>query len=166
VTADELRTKLIADAIDLREIRRGGGYMSHVRERISAQIAQDLRPALIEIGRLKQWVNDLQSGMYINCVYCGHRYGPSDEVPASMAEVLKEHIEVCPEHPMSKVKARAEQLRDVLREAESAIESAIYTEDGLDGAEGTKVLKIINPLIRTPEEMEARAKEIAGWPVV
>jgi len=22
------------------------------------------------------WVNDLQSDMYVNCVYCGHRYGP------------------------------------------------------------------------------------------
>ena len=23
--------------------------------------------------QLKQWVSDCQSGMYINCVYCGHR---------------------------------------------------------------------------------------------
>ena len=56
--------------------------------------------------RLRQWVNDLQSGMYVNCVYCGHRYGPSENTPVSMADVLKEHIEHCPEHPMSKLKAQ------------------------------------------------------------
>lgn len=52
-----------------------------------------------ELARLRQWVNDLQAGCYINCVYCGHRYGPDTEVPASMADVLKAHIEQCPEHP-------------------------------------------------------------------
>lgn len=60
--------------------------------------------ALDELASLGQWVADLQSGMFINCVYCGHRYGPNDEVPASMAQVLKDHIEVCSEHPMSKLK--------------------------------------------------------------
>lgn len=64
--------------------------------------------------RLEQWVSDLQSGMYINCVYCGHQYGPKDEVPMAMADVLKEHIEQCPEHPMSKVKDENQQLRDTL----------------------------------------------------
>lgn len=65
-----------------------------------------------EIGRLKQWVNDLQSGMYVNCVYCGHRYGPADKTPVSMAAVLKQHIEQCPEHPMSKLKAELEKYRE------------------------------------------------------
>jgi hypothetical protein len=41
--------------------------------------------------------------MYINCVYCGHRYGPDDEIPATMADVLKEHIAQCPKHPMSQL---------------------------------------------------------------
>ena len=57
-----------------------------------------------EIERLQQWVADLQSGMYVNCVYCGHRYGPSETTPVSMADVLKEHIEVCEKHPMSRLK--------------------------------------------------------------
>ena len=48
--------------------------------------------------------------MYINCVYCGHRYGPSDEVPASMADVLKEHVEQCPQHPMSALRAKLDAL--------------------------------------------------------
>jgi hypothetical protein len=62
------------------------------------------------IEALKQWVADLQSGMYINCVYCGHRYGPDSEVASTMADVLKEHIEQCPEHPMSHAKARIAEL--------------------------------------------------------
>ena len=64
-----------------------------------------------ELQRYKDWVNDLQSEMYINCVYCGHRYGPNSEVPASMADVLKEHIEQCPEHPMSALKKENEELK-------------------------------------------------------
>jgi hypothetical protein len=56
-----------------------------------------------KIARLEGWVNDLQKGMFINCVYCGHRYGPESEIPASMADVLKRHIAVCPHHPMSKL---------------------------------------------------------------
>jgi DNA-directed RNA polymerase subunit RPC12/RpoP len=66
------------------------------------------------IARLKRWVSDLQSGMYINCVYCGHRYGPKDEVPVAMADVLKEHIAECPEHPLSKVLKERNELWDML----------------------------------------------------
>ena len=72
-----------------------------------------------EIGRYQQWVNDLQSGMHINCVYCGHRYGPCEETPVSMAEVLKEHIEQCPKHPLSAMKQRAEELAGLLGEVVS-----------------------------------------------
>ncbi len=61
-----------------------------------------------EIERLKKWVGDLQDDCFINCVYCGHRYDPDYEVPASMADVLKAHIEQCPEHPMSKLKAESD----------------------------------------------------------
>jgi hypothetical protein len=66
---------------------------------------------LDENEKLQQWINDLQSGMYINCVYCGHRYGPSSEVPAAMADVLKAHIEQCPKHPMSALKSENALLR-------------------------------------------------------
>jgi len=64
-----------------------------------------------ENERLKKWISDLQSGMYINCVYCGHRYGPKSETPVSMADISKEHIEKCPEHPMSHLKAEYDRLR-------------------------------------------------------
>ena len=59
-----------------------------------------------EVERLTQWVNDLQADSYVTCVYCGYNYGPDDEVPTSMAEVLKEHMESCPKHPMSELKGR------------------------------------------------------------
>lgn len=81
---------------------------------IAKKCVSDLRS---EVKRLEGWVSDLQSGMWINCVYCGHRYGPDDEVPASMAEVLKEHIEQCPEHPMSKLKEENASLKKQLEVA-------------------------------------------------
>ncbi len=61
---------------------------------------EDLRA---EVQRLQAQVADLQSGMYVNCVYCGHRYGRQGHVPESMADVLKAHIAQCPKHPMSKL---------------------------------------------------------------
>lgn len=63
-----------------------------------------------EVERYQQWVRELQSGMTVNCVYCGHSYGPAEETPVSMADVLKEHIEHCPEHPMAKLKVENERL--------------------------------------------------------
>jgi hypothetical protein len=66
---------------------------------------------IAEVETLRQWVNDLHSGMYINCVYCGHRYGPDPGTTVAMAEVLKQHIEQCPDHPMSHLKIENERLR-------------------------------------------------------
>lgn len=53
-----------------------------------------------EIVRLRQWVADLQSGLYVNCVYCGHQYGPVESTPVAQADVLKAHIVACPQHPL------------------------------------------------------------------
>ena len=64
-----------------------------------------------QIAALKKWVNDLQSGMYINCVYCGHRYGPNVSTPVAMADVLKEHIEKCPKHPLSEARREIAALK-------------------------------------------------------
>jgi regulator of replication initiation timing len=63
-----------------------------------------------EITRLYTWVGDLQGEMYVNCVYCGLRYGPRDKTPVAMADVLKSHIEICPHHPMSALKAENQRL--------------------------------------------------------
>lgn len=67
-----------------------------------------------ELERFRSQVDDLQSGMYINCVYCGHRYGPKDKSPTTKADVLKAHIAVCPEHPMSKLLSACRTAESVL----------------------------------------------------
>jgi len=53
-----------------------------------------------EVNDLKRWVADLQDGYYINCVYCGHRFGPAASTPSSQADLLTEHVETCPKHPL------------------------------------------------------------------
>lgn len=50
-----------------------------------------------EIDKYKNWIQDLQSGLYINCLYCGYRYGP---VNGHAQEKLQNHIYQCPKHPM------------------------------------------------------------------
>ncbi len=76
-----------------------------------ATLIAEISKLKADLAEARQWVNDLQSGMYINCVYCGHRYGPNTEVAASMADVLKQHVEQCPKHPMSKLKAEIAKLK-------------------------------------------------------
>lgn len=110
-----------------------------------------------ENQRLKKWVNDLQAGMYINCVYCGHRFGVDGEVPSSMAGVLKKHIEKCPAHPMSKLKDENKQLRAALEPAKRTIillhcnyENTRAPHDGnVPGCEICANLKIIEQLLKS-----------------
>ena len=85
---------------------------------------QTLDEAKGVIKRLQTWVNDLHSGMYINCVYCGHRYGPREDTPAVMADVLKAHIEKCPQHPLSHAKTEIKRLQSALLEAAKMSEAA------------------------------------------
>lgn len=66
---------------------------------------------------------DLQSKMYVNCIYCGHRYGPDPDTPVAIAEVLKQHIEECPSHPMSLLKARNAALVKMLEAALHCVRS-------------------------------------------
>jgi DNA-directed RNA polymerase subunit RPC12/RpoP len=78
-----------------------------IRRKIVKRLGRKRRMAMPdekdqEIQELRKWVDDLQSGMYVNCVYCGYRYGPKESTPTSMADILKEHIERCPKHPLSK----------------------------------------------------------------
>ena len=86
---------------------------------------------LADVDRLKHWVADCQSGMYVNCVYCGHRYGPSPETPVAMADVLKQHVEQCPQHPMSALKNANETLSQRIKRIRYAILCArdSYTKD-------------------------------------
>lgn len=98
------------------------------RSKITALIDAAFAPVVKkaeECDKLQQWVHDLQSGMYINCVYCGHRYGPNDEVPVTMADVLKKHIEQCPKHPMSALLKERDNLKKALRDLVKA-DNALY----------------------------------------
>lgn len=71
-----------------------------------------------ELTRLRAHVADLQFGMYVNCVYCGHRHGPGETTPVSMADALKAHVETYAEHPMSKLRAERDDLAAKLAELE------------------------------------------------
>jgi hypothetical protein len=89
----------------------------------------------IDNARLEQWIDDAQAGMYINCVYCGHRYGPEDEVPVTMADALYEHITQCPEHPLSRCKAENARLREVLGQVPPFLKELMQFASDLFGGE-------------------------------
>lgn len=74
-----------------------------IREQVEARIHE-----------LEQWVADLQSGMYVNCVYCGYRYGPNPETSTSLADVLKAHVQQCPKHPMAALSRRLARAKMVI----------------------------------------------------
>jgi hypothetical protein len=78
-----------------------------------------------EVTALSNWVADLQSGMYINCVYCGHRYGPDPGTPVAMADVLKEHIAQCPKHPLSIMVKRNAHLVGIIHRMQREIANVI-----------------------------------------
>jgi len=109
------------DAMKHGETNVGLGMVASKEERSR----EDWHSLLIERDRLKAWIADLQKGMYVNCVYCGHRYGPDAETPSSMADVLKEHIEQCPEHPMSALKGERDRLASLNRELCEALEALV-----------------------------------------
>ena len=79
--------------------------------------------AVDELERLYKQVDDLQSGMYINCVYCGHRYGPKENTPDSMADILKQHIEQCPQHPLSAAKKEIAKLKEHIQQIQAHLPS-------------------------------------------
>jgi DNA-directed RNA polymerase subunit RPC12/RpoP/cell division protein FtsB len=105
-----------------------------------------------EIDRLQRWVNDLQSGMYVNCVYCGHRYGMEKDTPVAMADVLKEHIEHCSKHPMSKLKQEIEQLRDE--------NISIRNWNACEEEQYGQLLESDKRRIKLEEQIEAQQQEI------
>ena len=92
-------------------------------------VCQVLRTLSEEVLGFRKWIDDLQSGMYINCVYCGHKYGPKDEVSSTMADALKEHIEQCPKHPMSALKKEHDELYAALVIAGDYLQTAPCSVD-------------------------------------
>ena len=82
---------------------------------------QEIERLRSEQESAQQHIADLQSGIYVNCVYCGHRYGPRDSTPTSIAEVLTKHIEKCPKHPLTAAKAEIKALYIILKEKSASI---------------------------------------------
>jgi hypothetical protein len=80
--------------------------------------------------------------MYVNCVYCGHRYGPKDETATSCEQMLFEHIAQCPQHP--------------LRAAREGLFAAIGFLRVLAGRIGAVVEK-------HPEEHQISRTEVPEW---
>jgi hypothetical protein len=78
---------------------------------------QLLLDAAEEILRLRKWVGDLQDGMYVNCIYCGHRYPPG--TPEARDKNLYQHICTCPKHPLSKALKEIDKLKADLENARS-----------------------------------------------
>lgn len=74
-------------------------------------LQEQLDKAALENDRLQKWVADLQAGCYINCVYCGHRYGPASTTEPTMQAVLKAHVAACEKHPMNALRKQYEVLR-------------------------------------------------------
>lgn len=94
-------------------------YAKVMVEKLVEIANEEAKPHIAEIERLKVWVADLQSGMYVNCVYCGHRYGPGETTPVTMADALKAHVAQCAEHPMAR-------LVNTLKGASYALKSYAY----------------------------------------
>jgi len=98
-------------------------------KKVNAEDHELMEAMSATITRLRCWVDDLHSEMYINCVYCGHRYGPDTKETRAMSEVLHAHVAVCPEHPLSAALAEIEQLKQDMEPFMAQITQAkTYTE--------------------------------------
>lgn len=104
--------KFLTTVFEIRNAIRRGDWNNHDRFYTTCSA---LEVAVDEIDRLRAenerlagWVSDLQAGMYVNCVYCGHRYGPGETTPVSMADALKAHVEQCAGHPMNALRAEVD----------------------------------------------------------
>lgn len=57
-------------------------------------------------------MSDEHKDRTLTCVYCGHAYPPGS--PAHGAQVLTDHIKVCPKHPLTKANERVVELYEAL----------------------------------------------------
>ena len=117
-----LGTRRILDE-QAREIERlKEEHVKRLKAVVDGTREKEVKLLLNEVVRLRNWVNDLQSGLYINCVYCGFRYGPGESTPATLPEAgetlagaaLREHVEKCPDHPMSRLKSEIDQAVQII----------------------------------------------------
>lgn len=113
---DNLRSKVNKLSLERDNAKRSWGKLAErfetQREELDMVLAANIRLAST-VEDTQAWVRDLQSGMYVNCVYCGHQYGPSETTVASQA--LTAHVEQCPKHPMSAIKIERDRLREAMQ---------------------------------------------------
>ena len=102
-----LREGFYVEELDI--LRPGWGPTNQEIATLRAQLAA----AQEENARLEKWVDDLQSGLWINCVYCGHRYGPKETTPVTMRKALYDHVAQCEKHPLFTALARISALEAV-----------------------------------------------------
>lgn len=114
LATDEAEEMVTADYPDLTVTERDALEINPI-ELYESSVARG-GEELPELVRLRQWVADLQSGMFVNCVYCGHRYGPKENTPVTQADILKAHVEVCPEHPMARLNRENAELQEAVRQ--------------------------------------------------
>lgn len=90
--------------------------MTHTFDQDPADNRSELDLCITEIKELQAknkeleiWIDNLQSGTVITCVYCGHIHSvQKNSHPLTVREALRKHIEICPKHPMSKSKTEME----------------------------------------------------------
>lgn len=116
------------------------GSETHAKDcpvHVAKNLPTAARELLERVEKAERWVSDLQSGMYVNCVYCGHRYGPGETTPVSMADALKQHIEHCPKHPLK-------EARDIVAECNNSLfgSHGYFTQaSGVTAAQAIEKLK-------------------------
>jgi hypothetical protein len=98
--------ELIAELDDWAARKPGEGPFNNWGPALTRLLAE----ASGELNRYRVWVDDLQAETFVNCVYCGHRYGPGETTPVTMADALKAHVAECPKHPMSALLASVKEL--------------------------------------------------------
>lgn len=98
-------------------------YKTNTRQLADCGKHYDAKVSALEAerDRLRRHIDDLQSGMWVNCVYCGHRYGPGESTPVFMADALKTHVERCPQHPMAALRERTTKVEAELETARNDI---------------------------------------------
>ena len=109
------RDAILARIELLEEVAHGRAIAIDMGNREEDRLIDRIAAVEAERDDALAWVNDLHSGMYVNCVYCGLRYGPADKTAPTMSEQLTAHVEVCPKHPLSAAKRRIAALEGALR---------------------------------------------------
>ncbi|MCK9596683.1 hypothetical protein M0R19_05825 [Candidatus Pacearchaeota archaeon] len=81
------------------------GYESGITTNDIVDYINSLKQKILD---LEKWIDNLQEGTIITCVYCGHAYPPGTQT--SRRKVLYEHIKICPKHPLREAEERIKEL--------------------------------------------------------